>query len=87
MTVLFEQSFLKSIKKLKNKQVAKKVERIIDLLKAAKYLKDIPSLKKLKGTDNIYRIRIGDYRMLFEKQGNQVIILLVVAHRKEIYKK
>ena len=87
MTVLFEQSFLKSIKKLKNKKLEKKVERIIDLLKAAKYLKDIPSLKKLKGTDNIYRIRIGDYRMLFEKQGNQVIILLVVAHRKEIYKK
>ena len=67
MTVLFEQSFLKSVKKLKNKQVAKKVERVIDLLKAASYLKDIPNLKKLKSTDSIYRIRIGDYRMLFEK--------------------
>jgi mRNA interferase RelE/StbE len=86
MTVLFEQSFLKSVKKLKNKQVAKKVDQVIDTLKAAHYLKDIPNLKKLKGADNIYRIRVGDYRVLFERQGDQIVILLVVAHRKNIYK-
>ena len=45
MIVLFEQSFLKSVKKLKNKQVAKKVDQVIDTLKAAHYLKDIPNLK------------------------------------------
>jgi mRNA interferase RelE/StbE len=33
-----------------------------------------------------YRFRIGDYRVIFDLEGNDVIVLRV-RHRKEIYRK
>jgi mRNA interferase RelE/StbE len=33
-----------------------------------------------------YRFRIGDYRVIFDLQGNE-IILLKVGHRREIYRR
>jgi mRNA interferase RelE/StbE len=43
---------------------------------------------KLKGYDNQYRIRIGDYRLVYEIQDEQLIVLLVQCkHRRDVYKK
>ena len=43
---------------------------------------------KLKGYDNEYRIRIGDYRLVYEIQDEQLIVLLVQCkHRRDVYKK
>ena len=33
-----------------------------------------------------YRFRIGDYRVVFDLEGNKMIVLRV-GHRKDIYKK
>jgi mRNA interferase RelE/StbE len=42
--------------------------------------------KKLTGR-NAWRIRIGDYRVIYEIEDNKLIILVVdVGHRKEIYR-
>jgi mRNA interferase RelE/StbE len=42
---------------------------------------------KLKGTDNEYRIRIGDYRVRYEIRDQELIILLLQCkHRKDVYK-
>lgn len=44
-------------------------------------------IKKLKGTYNGYRLRVGDYRILYEVQDNRLLILVVeVAHRRESYR-
>lgn len=41
--------------------------------------------KKLKGTDS-YRIRIGNYRVIYYIQDNLLIVKVVaVGHRKDIY--
>ena len=43
---------------------------------------------KLKGYDNEYRIRIGDYRLVYEIRDDQLIVLLVQCkHRRDVYKK
>jgi mRNA interferase RelE/StbE len=43
---------------------------------------------KLKGYDNEYRIRIGDYRLVYEIRDQQLIVLLVQCkHRRDVYKK
>jgi mRNA interferase RelE/StbE len=39
--------------------------------------------KKLKG-EYIYRLRIGDYRALYEINGNKVLVY-AVKHRKDVY--
>jgi len=43
---------------------------------------------KLAGTGQVYRIRIGDYRVVYgvEKEGRQVIVHYV-RHRREVYRR
>ncbi len=33
-----------------------------------------------------YRFRIGDYRVIFDLEGNQIVVLRV-GHRREIYRR
>ena len=43
--------------------------------------------KKLSATENAYRIRVGDYRVLYEIQDRRLVVLVVhVAHRREAYR-
>jgi mRNA interferase RelE/StbE len=43
---------------------------------------------KLKGYDNEYRIRVGDYRIRYEiLEKESVVLLLHCKHRKDVYKK
>ncbi|MEG4021394.1 type II toxin-antitoxin system RelE/ParE family toxin [Microcoleus sp. S13C4] len=42
---------------------------------------------KLKGSENEYRIRIGDYRVRYEIEDQELrILLLQCKHRKEVYR-
>jgi mRNA interferase RelE/StbE len=44
--------------------------------------------KKLVGTEHTYRLRTGDYRIVYSIQNDRLIIEIIrVAHRKDIYKK
>ena len=45
-------------------------------------------VKKLKGEDELYRIRAGDYRIIYQIQDNALIVLVVsLGDRKEIYRR
>lgn len=45
-----------------------------------------PGCKKFKGR-NGYRIRVGDYRVIYEIEDNILrIIVIDVGHRKDIYR-
>ena len=40
---------------------------------------------KLKGRD-AYRIRVGDYRIIYEIKDNQLLVIIItIAHRKDVY--
>jgi mRNA interferase RelE/StbE len=42
---------------------------------------------KLKGTSNTYRVRIGDWRVIYDvDDAGRVVILLIVAHRSQVYR-
>lgn len=42
---------------------------------------------KLVGDDNLWRIRIGDYRVVYEIHDNRLIVLVLrVAQRKDVYR-
>lgn len=51
-------------------------------------IENIPfgDIKKLQGYSNIYRIRIGDYRVIYEIEGETVIIDAILP-RGEAYKR
>lgn len=43
--------------------------------------------KKLKGSASSYRIRFGDYRILYEINDSEKLVKVYrVAHRSEVYK-
>lgn len=44
-------------------------------------------VKKLQGDDNSYRIRVGDYRIVYEIKDNILLIIVIkIKHRSEVYK-
>jgi mRNA interferase RelE/StbE len=45
--------------------------------------------KKLAGqTDNLWRIRVGDYRIVYQIQDERLTVLVLrVGHRSDIYRK
>ena len=44
-------------------------------------------VKKLKGEDNAYRIRVGDYRVIYIIEDLIIIVEIQrIRHRKEAYK-
>ncbi len=46
-----------------------------------------PGVKKLVGQD-AYRVRVGDYRIIYEIVDAVLVVLVVrVGHRKEVYRR
>lgn len=44
-------------------------------------------VKKLQGKANEWRLRVGDYRVRFEQDGERLLVtVLRVAHRREAYR-
>jgi mRNA interferase RelE/StbE len=44
-------------------------------------------VKKLKGATDLYRIRTGDYRVIYQIKDDILLVLVVrVAHRREVYR-
>ena len=46
-----------------------------------------PGSKKLRGTDDFFRIRVGDYRVIYQVEDEQLVVLVLnVGHRSDIYR-
>jgi len=46
-----------------------------------------PGSKKLQGEPDHYRIRVGDYRVIYRVEGKRVAILIVkIGHRRDVYR-
>ena len=45
-----------------------------------------PGCKKLTGGTDYFRIRVGDYRVLYEVRDRDVLVLVIkIGHRREVY--
>jgi mRNA interferase RelE/StbE len=59
------------------------------LISAIRLLAEAPrpsGVKKLKGYDNTYRIKIGDYRVIYKIQDKGMLVLILSSiHRKDAY--
>ena len=43
--------------------------------------------KKLAGEESLWRIRVGDYRIVYQVQDARLLVLVVkIGHRREIYR-
>lgn len=85
MNLVYEASFARDLKRIRDKQLLQRVRDLIDELKAVQELADLPGAKKLQGHNTFYRVRLGDYRVGIELVDNQVILVRFL-HRKDIYR-
>ncbi len=45
-----------------------------------------PGAKKLRGYVNRWRIRVGDYRVIYEVYDKELVVLIVkIGHRSDVY--
>jgi mRNA interferase RelE/StbE len=86
MILEFDNSFDKSLDKLKNPDIKKRIEQIISELDNLESISDSQKIKKLVGFKSYFRIRIGEYRLGIELKTPNIIRFIVFAHRKDIYK-
>ncbi len=80
----FKRSAAKVLLKLP-KQDRRRIRDKIDSL--AENLPD-PSTTKMKGDNPFHRVRVGDYRIIYEIHDNTLLILVLkIGHRKEVYRR
>ncbi|MCK4386763.1 MAG: type II toxin-antitoxin system RelE/ParE family toxin [Candidatus Pacebacteria bacterium] len=86
MKIFFKPSFIKDFKKIPV-SIKREIRNIclVDFpaLKNVYDFKEYP-VKPIKGFKYYYRIRIGNYRLGFKKEGSEVIFMRI-KHRKDIY--
>lgn len=74
----------KALKKIPKRDAIAIKEKISNLAEDPRPLGSI----KLSGKEDLYRIRAGDYRIIYSIFDHQLVILVVeVEGRKDVYKK
>ncbi len=72
---------LKKIPKYDQKRIAAKIDSLSENLPD-------PAKTKMKGDNPFHRIRVGDYRIIYETHGDILLILVLkIGHRKEVYRR
>ena len=76
-----------SVKKDMRRLDAETVRRIDAAILALAENPRPPKCVKLAGNSDLWRIRVGDYRVLYEINDQILVVLLIsVAHRREAYR-
>jgi mRNA interferase RelE/StbE len=62
------------------------ITRVVSRLEALAQTPRPTGCKKLRGGDNEWRIRVGDYRAVYEIDDTaQTVDVTRIAHRREVY--
>jgi mRNA interferase RelE/StbE len=81
--IYFRKSVLKDLEKIQKQDL----KRIISRIEALADDPRPPGVEKISGLDR-YRIRQGDYRIIYSIQDKELTIWIVkIGHRRDIYRK
>ena len=81
--LFIEKAALKELSKIPSKEQSRIITSIKNLTEEPRP----PGVKKLTGRE-AWRIRIGNYRIIYEIQDDKLVVLVVhIGHRKDIYRK
>jgi len=81
MTIQIDNKAIKDLSKVHKTEAKKILSKIEELEK----FPHVPNLKKLTNFEPPYRLRVGNYRVLFDIEDNTLTVYRV-KHRKESYK-
>lgn len=71
---------LAALSKANQRRIAAKIDALRDNPRP-------PGVKMLAGGDTLYRLRVGDYRMIYSIDGKKLVVLVIrIGHRKDVYR-
>ena len=80
--LVFKESVFKDVKEIPKQDV----QRILERIEALRDEPHPPGSVKLSGKD-YYRVRQGNYRIIYEVQDAQLVVIVIkVGHRREVYR-
>lgn len=69
------------------KLAAKDREKVVEALLSLGVDPHPPGSRKLSGYTDVFRIRVGLYRVLYSVEGRRlIVIILKIGHRKDVYR-
>jgi mRNA interferase RelE/StbE len=81
--VVFSDASKKFLKKLRD---ATLLDRLIAATEKLSADPRPHGCRKLAGTSDRYRIRVGDYRIIYRvDDGKVTVLVLLIGHRREVY--
>jgi mRNA interferase RelE/StbE len=82
-TVVFARSARRELEKLSDSVIERMLPKIERLMENPR-----PNgCRKIQGSDNLWRIRVGDYRVIYSVDDPQRIVdIVAVRHRSEAYR-
>ena len=79
----FKSSAARELRKLSlevQQRIANVIEKLIDH-------PPFSGVVKLKGDDNLYRFRVGEYRVIYEiDDSDKKIVITRIRHRRDVYR-
>ncbi len=83
----YKVSFRRSAEKELRRIHASDLRRLVEKIGALSSNPRPPGTQLLKGEDRYYRIRHGDYRVVYEADdAGRRVIVIKVGHRREVYR-
>jgi len=84
MRLVFRKEFIKGLNGIRDPELADDVEHALEELACSTEISAVPSIKKLQGHQDLYRVRVGDYRIGLRHSGSTVTVVCIY-HRSEVY--
>jgi mRNA interferase RelE/StbE len=85
LKVEFRESFLRDVRKIKDKGTLEALKKAIENVENAESLAEIASVKKMHGSRGYFRIRVGAYRIGL-KLDSDTVHFVRFLNRREIYR-
>lgn len=83
-SITYKPSAVKALRKLERKYQ----QAIVSAIEALAHQPRPDGVKKLQGGEGEYRLRVGSYRIIYDINDQDLVILVLhVGHRKDVYRK
>jgi mRNA interferase RelE/StbE len=81
----FKTSFVKDLERVRDASLRNRIRETIEQVERAQSLQEVENVKKLRGGERYYRIRIGDYRLGLVLEEDTVTFVRCL-HRRDLYR-
>ena len=85
MKLEYKAAFALDLRRARNLELLRRLDRILDELKAASTIEEVRGVRRMVGRSNSFRIRVGSYRLGITVEGD-VVTLVRFLPRDEVYR-